>query len=744
MEEHLNNNEIDNQVTNNEKNKNNQIPNDNEPKKKNWKNIVLIFIIVLLVVGVGLLSYKVFVLDKEKGNKTNNNKVQEKEENKEEKSDKKANYEIKNENGLKYLWINGKKLDDIRTRGTINIIEFKDILIVDVGYKDVLLDGSGETIELEPPIIDDILNENERTGKYYVKDDNLYASYKRYIAYGNNYWFCDVDNDKQNVIVSYDAKYKYLDDKQKFVFDEMINEKTLAETYKEELKKCGKNEVEETKVVTHNKVEYKDSYKMLGNTLEDFDLYFLKSEIGSKNIMYSPMSIKYALSMLKEGTDGDSKAQIESVVGNYVSKKYTNSKNISLANALFVNNTSKKSIKSTYVDAIKSKYNAEVIYDDFKDATNINKWVSEKTFKLIPNLVDEVNNDKLILTNALTIDMEWVKVIQPVNYAYSVGYSHEHYGFKISPIKFYGYTPLKFENLKNEVKAVDIGAVINKYDIVKILGEYNIRKTVGAAYEKWLKEEASSEELEWYKKDYPTTKDYLDKYIKEINSNYKQISSSTDFYFYVDKDVKVFAKDLKKYDGTTLQYVGIMPVNDKLSNFVKNTDSNKINSYINNLKDIKLDSFEEGTVTEISGSIPTFEFRYDLDLIYDLKSIGITDVFDENKADLSKITSEKGMYIVDAAHKASISFTNEGIKAAAATNYGMAGATGGGFDYFYEVPVKKIDLTFDKPYMFIIRDKDTGEVWFTGSVYNPTAISCRDVNGDFNDWYEDNCIINKE
>ena len=45
---------------------------------------------------------------------------------------------------------------------------------------------------------------------------------------------------------------------------------------------------------------------------------------------------------------------------------------------------------------------------------------------------------------------------------------------------------------------------------------------------------------------------------------------------------------------------------------------------------------------------------------------------------------------------------------------------GGGFEYLYEVPVEHIDLTFDSPYLFLIRDVDTGEVWFTGTVYEPT------------------------
>ena len=62
---------------------------------------------------------------------------------------------------------------------------------------------------------------------------------------------------------------------------------------------------------------------------------------------------------------------------------------------------------------------------------------------------------------------------------------------------------------------------------------------------------------------------------------------------------------------------------------------------------------------------------------------------------------------------------NEGIKAAAATGFGGAGAAGCWFTYDYEVPVKEINLTFDKPFLFLIRDKNSGEVWFAGTVYEP-------------------------
>ena len=79
----------------------------------------------------------------------------------------------------------------------------------------------------------------------------------------------------------------------------------------------------------------------------------------------------------------------------------------------------------------------------------------------------------------------------------------------------------------------------------------------------------------------------------------------------------------------------------------------------------------------------------------------------------------KGTFISDTVHKANISFSNDGIKASAVTLAGGMGDGGCNFDYFYEIPVKEIDLTFDKPYMYIIRDKESGEVWFAGTVYEP-------------------------
>lgn len=168
-----------------------------------------------------------------------------------------------------------------------------------------------------------------------------------------------------------------------------------------------------------------------------------------------------------------------------------------------------------------------------------------------------------------------------------------------------------------------------------------------------------------------------------------------------------------------MQYVAIMPEED-LDKYIENITAQDVNKVINNLKDLKNKNFKEGVVTQIVGYIPKFKFDYDLDLIKDLNDMGVTDVFDKEKANLKGITDEQA-YINQALHKANIEFTQDGIKASAATFMALGGA-GEMFDYYYDVPVEKIDLTFDKPYMFIIRNKESGEVWFAGTVYEPLSI----------------------
>lgn len=468
------------------------------------------------------------------------------------------------------------------------------------------------------------------------------------------------------------------------------------------------------------KTDVTSAYRMSSNNLENFDLSFLKLENNNSNMIYSPISIKYALEMLADGSNGTTKQQINAIIGDYKANKYSNSSNLSFANALFVKDTYRNSIKEEYTSMLTTKYNAEIIYDSFTNPNNINSWVNEKTLGLINNAVDSDSlKNNFILFNALAINMNWKYKLQsgstdpnvPDIY-YNVNYLHEDYSASILPLfDEESYRSLKFNNDKH-VKSVEIGASINNYDIVNTLGRDNIKKTITEEYKAFLAENNKEETEE-------EINNNVEEFIDSLDSNYKDVKVSTDFELYTDDNVKVFAKDLKEYDGESLQYIGIMPKEEKLSSYIKNSTSTSINNLINNLKEIKLENFTPGKVTKITGYIPLFKFDYELNLTDDLKKLGVTDVFDESKADLSNLTNDTNAYISEASHKSTIEFSNDGIKASAVTEVGGLGNASAGFEHLYEVPVEIIDMTFDKPYMFLIRDKSTGEIWFAGTVYEP-------------------------
>ncbi len=463
------------------------------------------------------------------------------------------------------------------------------------------------------------------------------------------------------------------------------------------------------------------------NQITNFDLAFLEN--NESNQLYSPLSIKYALGMLEAGAAGNSQQQIRDAIGSLTPQKYPNNKNMSFANALFINNSlPDNTIKSSYIQDISERFGAEILRVPFTSAASINSWVSDKTFGLIKDLLtDEMlkpaggPEQYFALVNALAIDIEWINKIQSPNKDYYVSFPNINYSSSVESLRFTGFTKLPFNNSTLEVDSLRLAATIHKYDILNELGVDNIRQTVLDEYTDWLNDEENPCAEGW-----PAPEVYVEEYLEKLgNGGYETVSSSTDFSLYNDDEIKVFAKDLRTYDDITLQYVGIMPKTASLKDYIQNLTTNKLASTINQLKPLALENFKDGVVTDIVANIPVFKFQDKLDLVGTLKSIGITDVFSDTKANLSNLANNStGLYIGQAIHQTTVDFSNDGIKASAATAIvGGNGASGCGFSYSFDVPVERIDLTFDNPYLFLIRDKDSGTIWFLGTVYEPTAFT---------------------
>ena len=361
---------------------------------------------------------------------------------------------------------------------------------------------------------------------------------------------------------------------------------------------------------------------------EEFSLKFLQMENNQKNMIYSPLSIKYGLSMLKEGAEGNTYNQINNVLGNTNLPTYRNiEKELSIANSVFIRNTYSQYVKQDFINTLTNKYNAEVKYDDFANATNVNNWIDNKTFGIIKNMVsdDLVQNPdtKMLLINALAIDMEWEE-------------------------------------------------------------QFSADETRG---ETFTKEDGT-----------------------EITATMmNQETSSDDVSYYIGDDVTALTMNLEDEDDIQLEFMAIMP-NENLKQYVENLTTQNIDEITSKLT---LASQERNG---IKIKIPKFSFDYDLNFKEDLQQLGITDAFNPDNANFSKMANldqTKGnLYVGEALHKADMDFTEEGVRAAAVTVFAM-------MEEAMIEPTQPKEVKFDKPFLFLIRDKNTKEIWFTGTVYEP-------------------------
>jgi serpin B len=148
-----------------------------------------------------------------------------------------------------------------------------------------------------------------------------------------------------------------------------------------------------------------------------------------------------------------------------------------------------------------------------------------------------------------------------------------------------------------------------------------------------------------------------------------------------------------------------MPKKQSLQDFIKNVDSDTVNNLINA-------QVAASKANTIELSMPVFNYDYTLSFVDDLNKLGINKAFDCNSSDLSKI-SEKNLYVSEAMHSAKINFHQKGIEAAGVTclymTFGLSPYT------------PKESIIFDRPFFYIIRDVDTHDIFFVGTLYNPES-----------------------
>lgn len=103
-------------------------------------------------------------------------------------------------------------------------------------------------------------------------------------------------------------------------------------------------------------------------------------------------------------------------------------------------------------------------------------------------------------------------------------------------------------------------------------------------------------------------------------------------------------------------------------------------------------------------SVPKFKIEYSADLKDMLNQLGILKAFDET-AEFENMFNSGNMWITDVIHKTYIDVDEKGTEAAAVTSVGMAGSA---------APPEPIEIKFNKPFTFVIKDNISGEILFMG------------------------------
>ena len=119
---------------------------------------------------------------------------------------------------------------------------------------------------------------------------------------------------------------------------------------------------------------------------------------------------------------------------------------------------------------------------------------------------------------------------------------------------------------------------------------------------------------------------------------------------------------------------------------------------------------------QVAVSLPKFDLNTQFELGNPLQSLGMTDAF-SNSADFSGITnpSVAMLKISAVVHKATISVDETGTVATAATGIGFVQLS------IVSIPPPPIVFDADHPFLFLIRDDQSGSVLFMGQEMDPTS-----------------------
>lgn len=157
------------------------------------------------------------------------------------------------------------------------------------------------------------------------------------------------------------------------------------------------------------------------------------------------------------------------------------------------------------------------------------------------------------------------------------------------------------------------------------------------------------------------------------------------------------------YSGNQLSMLVVMPAAGSFDTFMRGLTPSGLSEIVSSL-----------SVRSITLSLPKFTFSSTPDIGKELQGMGMTDAFNPIRADFSGMNGKRDLSVSEIAHKAFVSVDEHGTEAAAATAVLATTVSS------ITEPEPTVRLTVNRPFLFLIRDRQTGLAVFIGKVILPS------------------------
>ena len=362
----------------------------------------------------------------------------------------------------------------------------------------------------------------------------------------------------------------------------------------------------------------------------------------------------------------------------------------------------KKRIKGIFITHAHDE-NSGALVDIIKDLNGVNVYGAKFTIESIKRDFE----DSKISTACLNVIQPYKLLSFGKVKIFPVGLSHsmpDNLGYAIytkDGVIFYA-SDFVFDALMRGRYQTDIGklAYIGKQDVLCLLTESIYADKVGHTAPNHRISNLIRETLN--KSRGRIIFNVLNSHLYRIQELFNEVSKT-------DRKIVIMGKRLQNIIKYSIEN-NYLHINKKIIGDLSNINDETLKEIDNNSKALNENE-------KIHLSLPMFKYDYEIpDFIEILNNLGVTNVFNQNVADLSNMIKSKheNFYVNQAIHKTHIDLNEKGTKAAAVTAFMIDKSSA-----MIEQEEKIIEIKFDKPFAYIIRDAKTKEILFFGVVYEP-------------------------